>query len=50
MPRLRQVRRADTDSEVVQKTYNLLFGERDPVEQPGAATGARGDWWTVFAL
>ncbi len=30
--------------------YNMLFGERDPVAQPGTATGTPGDWWTVFAL
>jgi alkylhydroperoxidase family enzyme len=29
--------------------YDLLFGDRDPVAQPGTATGTRGDWWTVFA-
>ena len=50
MPRLRQVGRADTKSEHVLKSYNLLFGERDPVAEPGTATGTRGDWWTVFAL
>jgi len=50
MPRLRQVSRKDTDSEVVLKTYDLLFGDRDPVAEPGTATGTSGDWWTVFAL
>lgn len=50
MPRLRQVSRADADSEVVTKTYNLLFQDRDPVKEPGTSTGTRGDWWTVFAL
>jgi alkylhydroperoxidase family enzyme len=30
--------------------YNLLFGDRDPVEQPGTATGTPGNWWTVLAL
>jgi len=30
--------------------YKLLFGpDRDPVEEPGTATGTPGDWWTVFA-
>ncbi len=29
--------------------YALLFGERDPVDEPGTATGTPGDWWTVFA-
>jgi alkylhydroperoxidase family enzyme len=50
MPRLRQVARAEADSEVVQRTYDLLFEDRDPVSQPGTSTGTRGDWWTVFAL
>jgi alkylhydroperoxidase family enzyme len=30
-------------------TYDLLFGDKDPVAEPGTATGTRGDWWTVFA-
>jgi alkylhydroperoxidase family enzyme len=50
MPRLRQVSRAEADTEVVKRTYDLLFEERDPVSQPGTSTGTRGDWWTVFAL
>jgi alkylhydroperoxidase family enzyme len=29
--------------------YELLFGDRDPVESPGTATGSPGNWWTVFA-
>ena len=29
--------------------YNLLFDHRDPVAEPGTATGTPGDWWTVFA-
>ena len=50
MPRLRQVPRAEATSEVVTKTYDLLFGDRDPVAEPGTTTGTPGDWWTVFAL
>jgi alkylhydroperoxidase family enzyme len=50
MPRLRQVSRAEATSEVVLKTYDLLFGDRDPVTDPGTTTGTTGDWWTVFAL
>lgn len=49
MPRLRQVPRADA-SPVALKCYNMLFGDRDPVAEPGTATGTPGDWWTVFAL
>ncbi len=50
MPRLRQVPRAEADEEVVIPMYNRLFGERDPVTEPGTATGTPGDWWTVYAL
>jgi alkylhydroperoxidase family enzyme len=28
----------------------MLFGERDPVREPGTNTGSPGNWWTVFAL
>jgi alkylhydroperoxidase family enzyme len=50
MPRLSQVSRAEASDKVVLRYYDLLFGDRDPVSQPGTATGTRGDWWTVFAL
>ena len=49
MPRLRQVPRADAAPRV-QKLYDVLFDGRDPVSQPGTATGTPGNWWTVFAL
>lgn len=49
MPRLRQVSRADAAPEVL-TLYDALFGERDPVKEPGTATGTPGNWWTVFAL
>ncbi|MFM7402980.1 MAG: carboxymuconolactone decarboxylase family protein [Erythrobacter sp.] len=49
MPRLREVPRAEADPKVAQPLYGVLFGERDPVAEPGTATGTRGDWWTVFA-
>ena len=29
--------------------YDFLFGDRDPVTEPGTDTGSPGDWWTVFA-
>jgi alkylhydroperoxidase family enzyme len=28
----------------------MLFHGRDPVAEPGTATGTPGNWWTVFAL
>ena len=49
MPRLRQVSKADAP-ENIQRMYSHLFGERDPVEEPGTDTGTPGNWWTVFAL
>ncbi len=50
MPRLRQVERADVTSPTVNLLYDMLFEDRDPVAEPGTATGSPGDWWTVFAL
>lgn len=46
---MRQVPRSDAAASVL-PLYNLIFGDRDPVAQPGTATGSPGDWWTVFAL
>jgi len=30
--------------------YKSLFGDRDPVKEPGTETGTPGNWWTVFAV
>jgi alkylhydroperoxidase family enzyme len=49
MPRLRQVPRAEAPPDV-QTVYDMLFGGRCPVAEPGTATGTPGNWWTVFAL
>lgn len=49
MPRLRQVGRDDAP-ESIQRMYGFLFGDRDPVAEPGTDTGTPGNWWTVFAL
>jgi alkylhydroperoxidase family enzyme len=49
MPRLHQVSRAESDAPIVEAMYGLLFGDRDPVAEPGTETGTPGDWWTVFA-
>jgi alkylhydroperoxidase family enzyme len=49
MPRLRQIPRGEVTSETILRSYKLLFGDRDPVAEPGTDTGTRGDWWTVFA-
>lgn len=50
MPRLHQVPRSAAESPVVIRAYDRLFGDRDPVAEPGTATGTPGNWWTVFAL
>ena len=49
MPRLREVHAADAHP-YAQALYKMLFGDRDPVNHPGTATGTPGNWWTVFAL
>lgn len=50
MPRLREVRRSETTDPLTLQMYDHLFGDRDPVDEPGTDTGTPGDWWTVFAL
>jgi len=50
MPRLRQVPRDEVDDELVLTMYRFLFGDRDPVAEPGTTTGTPGNWWTVAAL
>ena len=47
--RLRQVSRSAATPEV-RKIYDQFFGDRDPVAQPGTATGTPGDYWTTYAL
>jgi alkylhydroperoxidase family enzyme len=47
--RLKQVSKAEASPEI-QELYQQFFGDRDPVAQPGTATGTPGDYWTTFAL
>ncbi len=49
MTRLSQVPKAAAPPEVL-KLYKEFFGDRDPVAEPGTATGTPGDYWTTFAL
>jgi len=52
MPRLRQVSLAEikaSSHKAGARIYTMMFGERDPVAQPGTPSGTPGDWWTVFA-
>lgn len=48
MPRTRQIPRQEASDRVI-PVYQRLFGDRDPVAEPGTATGTSGNWWTVFA-
>ncbi len=49
MPRLREVPRTEADAQTLE-IYQRLFGDRDPVTEPGTETGTPGNWWTVFAV
>ena len=49
MPRLKQVPRSEAPADIL-KIYDMLFGDRDPVAEPGTETGTPGNWWTVFAI
>jgi len=49
MARLRRVRRRDLHPGA-QPVFQMLFGDRDPVDEPGTPTGSPGDWWSTFAL
>jgi len=49
MPRLKQSGR-EAGNEYANLIFDALFGERDPVEKPGTATGTPGNWWTVFNI
>ena len=48
MTRTTQIPR-DEAADSVLPIYDRLFGDRDPVAEPGTATGTPGNWWTVFA-
>ena len=48
MPRLKGVSKKDTTGTIA-KYYEALFGDKDPIEEPGTATGTPGNWWTIFA-
>jgi alkylhydroperoxidase family enzyme len=48
MPRLLQVPRTEIDP-FAEQIFQNLFGDRDPIDEPGTATGTPGNWWSVFA-
>ena len=47
--RLKPVSLAEASPEI-REVYRQFFGERDPVAEPGTATGTPGDYWTTYAL
>jgi alkylhydroperoxidase family enzyme len=49
VPRLNEVPRASVSDEFTRRMYEYMFGDRDPVAEPGTASGSPGDWWTVMA-
>ena len=49
MPRLKQAGR-EAGHEYADRIFDLLFGERDPIKEPGNATGTPGNWRTVFNI
>src|SRR3954451_190156 len=49
MARLRGVPRSEVTSPEILDMYQKLFDDRDPVSEPGTASGTPGDWWTIFA-
>jgi alkylhydroperoxidase family enzyme len=49
MPVVSELRRADA-SPAIAAMYDRIFGkDRDPVADPGTATGTPGNWWTIWA-
>jgi len=49
MPLLREVPLDEIKNENVREWFRRIFGDRDPVAEPGTPTGTSGNWWTVFA-
>ena len=49
MPRLKQAGR-EAENPHADRIFDLLFGDRDPIKEPGTATGTPGNWWTVFNI
>jgi alkylhydroperoxidase family enzyme len=49
MPRLKQAGR-EAGNAYANAIFKLLFGDRDPIAEPGTATGTPGNWWTVFNI
>jgi len=50
MPRLTQPHRPHLASAEIQAVFQRVFGDRDPVDEPGTETGTPGNWWTTMAI
>ena len=49
MPRLKEAGR-EANNPYANTIFDIVFGDRDPVKEPGTATGTPGNWWTVFNI
>ena len=49
MPRLKEAGR-EAGNDYANAIFDILFGDRDPLTEPGTATGTPGNWWTVFNI
>lgn len=49
MPRLKQAG-PEAGSDLARAVFKLVFEDRDPIKEPGTATGTPGNWWTVFNI
>lgn len=48
MPRITPLPRAEAGEDIL-PFYERVFGDRDPVAEPGSPTGTPGDWWTAWS-
>ncbi|CAA0120098.1 Uncharacterised protein [Halioglobus japonicus] len=49
MPRLKEAGR-EAGNPYANAIFDMLFGDRDPLTEPGTETGTPGNWWTVFNI
>lgn len=49
MPRLKGAGR-EANNPYANHIFDKVFGDRDPIKEPGTATGTPGNWWTVFNI
>lgn len=49
MPRLKQAGR-EMENPYANAIFDVVFGDKDPITEPGTATGTPGNWWSVFNI